>query len=303
MQTALISATNSDTIYVAGGVHTGTCVAVITLTKSITLSGGWDGAVGGLVVRDPAAYPTTLDGERARRVVYISGNITPTVDGFIVTRGNATTVYCPFVGGCSSIYVLEAHPVIAHDVITDNIVAVFTNASGYGGEMFLRDATRAIIHSNLITSNAASTAYWGFGGGMWIGGEGSGLQVSFNQVFSNAAKTANMYGEGGGIHSGPDEALIQGNVIAGNRTSSNAVIGRGAGLVQLYGSTRYPGNLVQGNAGPYAVHLYHNQARFEGNRVVDNNTVGGVCLESGAGAGPLLVNNVVASNWTCAVYA
>ncbi len=55
----------------AGGVYTGTGDAVITVTKSITLYAGWDGADSGPVERDPAAYPTTLDGENARRVVYI----------------------------------------------------------------------------------------------------------------------------------------------------------------------------------------------------------------------------------------
>ena len=34
---------NGDTIYVAEGTYTGTGAAVITITKSITLYGGWDG--------------------------------------------------------------------------------------------------------------------------------------------------------------------------------------------------------------------------------------------------------------------
>jgi len=75
LQTALAQATDGDTIYIATGTYTGTGDAVVIVTKSITLYGGWDGSPTGDVVRDPENYPTTLDGERQRRVVYISGNI------------------------------------------------------------------------------------------------------------------------------------------------------------------------------------------------------------------------------------
>ena len=89
LQTALDQATDGDAIYVAPGVYTGTGGAVITVTKSITLYGGWDGAGSGPVVRDPLAYPTTLDGEDQRRVVYIEPNLAPALDGFVITRGHS----------------------------------------------------------------------------------------------------------------------------------------------------------------------------------------------------------------------
>jgi hypothetical protein len=53
---------------------------VVTVTKSITLYGGWDGTTTTPPVRDPDAHPTTLDGEGVRRVVYISESISPTLD-------------------------------------------------------------------------------------------------------------------------------------------------------------------------------------------------------------------------------
>ena len=101
LQTALAQATDGDIIYLAEGRYTGTGAAVITLTKSITLHGGWDGAASGPVARDPDAHPTVLDGERKRRVVYITGNITPTLDGLIIANGNATglTAHCPIIAG------------------------------------------------------------------------------------------------------------------------------------------------------------------------------------------------------------
>jgi hypothetical protein len=302
LQTALGLAANGDTIYVAGGVYTGTGAAVITVTRSITLYGGWDGAGSGAVVRDPALYPTTLDGEAARRVVYISGNITPTLDGFIVTRGNATGLLtnCPSNSdGCGGgIFVRNAHPLILNNTITNNVAAITTTgnptvAIGHGGGLYLNGASRTVVRYNLIISNAGSTAYRGSGGGMYLSLSSDGVQVQFNQVLSNAATTTDAVGEGGGIYGGPNDALIQGNIIEGNQ-ANGAGAGPGAGLLQYSGSAHYLGNLVQGNYGSYAVFLQYSQARFEGNRVVDNVTGDGVCLMSGAGNGPTLVNNVVA---------
>jgi len=299
LQTALGLAANGDTIYVAGGVYIGTGAAVITLTRSITLAGGWSGNPDGSIRRDPAAYPTTLDGEWARRVVYISGNITPTLDGFVVTRGNATglTTTCSIgnAGGCGGgIFVRDAHPLILNNTITNNVAVTSTGTVGYGGGLYLLNGARAVIRYNLVISNAGSTAEGGRGGGMYLwGNEATGIQVQFNQVLSNAATTAaGVYGYGGGIWGGPNDTLIQGNVIAGNRTSSTGT-GSGAGLYDQYGSAHYLGNLVQGNTGGSAVELWYSLARLEGNRVVDNATNMGISLYD-SGDGPTLVNNVVA---------
>jgi len=309
LKTALGLATDGDTLYVAGGTYTGTGAAVITVTKSIALYGGWDGATTPPPMRDPALYPTTLDGEGARRVVTISGDITPTLDGFIVTRGNATglTAVCPSnPDGCGGgIFVRSAHPLIANNIITNNVAAITTTgnpvAIGYGGGLYLISAARAVISGNVIISNAGSTAYWGSGGGMYIGGSGSGMQIQSNQVLSNAATTTDAVGYGGGIWGGPDGALIQGNVIAGNRTNSAGTTGRGAGLFQYGGAAHYLGNQVQGNSGGCAVELLYSRAYFAGNRVVDNATTGGVCLINRSGNGPTLVNNVVARSGARAI--
>ncbi|MEA3396828.1 MAG: hypothetical protein U9R05_05145, partial [Chloroflexota bacterium] len=111
LQTALDNATGGDTIYVATGVYTGTGAAVVTVTQSITIYGGWDGIATTPPVRDPALYPSTLDGENGRRGVYISGDITPTMDGFIITGGNASNAAAdPGRGG--GIYSDGGSPVI-----------------------------------------------------------------------------------------------------------------------------------------------------------------------------------------------
>jgi len=302
LQTALDQAANGDTIYVAEGVYTGTGSAVITLTQSITLYGGWNGAVSFQIIRNPALYPSTLDGEGSRRVVYINEDITPTLDGFILANGNAAGLLADCPGnpdGCGGgIFVYSAHPIIVNNIITNNVAAVTTTgnptvAMGFGGGLYLTNADRAVISGNLIISNAASTAYWGSGGGLYLWGSASGAQVQFNRVLSNSATTTNAVGYGGGIYGGPDGALIQGNVVAGNRANGVGA-GSGAGLFQYGGLAHYLGNLVQENSGSTAVELWYSQAHFEGNRVVDNITAGGICLVERSGSGPVLVNNVVA---------
>jgi putative cofactor-binding repeat protein len=321
LQTALSQANDGDTIYVAEGIYTGTGTAVMTLTKSITLYGGWDGTSTGPVVRDRDAYPTILDGEMARRVVYISEAITPTLDGFIISRGNATglTANCHQVSGgnpdgCGGgIFVDSAHPMISNNVITNNIAAITTagyptSTTGYGGGLYLQYADRAVISGNLIISNTASTAFCGYGGGLHLHDYDSatGMRVEANQVLSNVATTKDVgCAWGGGIGGGPNGVLIQGNLVEGNR-SNGAGRGYGAGLYQWYGSAEYRGNIVRRNQGDHAVYLGFSRSRFEGNQVVDNATNAGVYLTYGSGGGPTLVNNIVArsgSQWSLSAAA
>ncbi len=300
LQAALTQASDGDTLYLARGVYTGTGAAVITITKSITLYGGWDGAASGPVVRDPVAYPTTLDGEGRRRVVGITGDITPTLDGFIVARGNGTGLTADCAGssnnpdGCGGgIFVYGAHPVIVNNVITNNVAAVGISdfRTSYGGGIYLRDASRAVIRGNVVISNVASTSDDGTGGGICLYGTGSGLVVEANQVINNVA--GRNTGWGGGIAGGPNGALIQGNRVEGNRTNA-AGTGYGAGLYQWFGFATYRDNLLRGNIGKHAVYLGHSNSRFEGNHILDNPTDTGLMLSYSSGPGAVLVNNVIA---------
>ena len=112
LQTALSQAVNGDTLYLAQGTYTGTGGAVITVTKNITFYGGWDGTTTTPVVRDPDTYSTTLNGEDLWQVVYISGNTSPTIDGFVITGGKA-----PDGGG---VCIHDASPIIQNNLITAN---------------------------------------------------------------------------------------------------------------------------------------------------------------------------------------
>jgi hypothetical protein len=206
---------------------------VITITNSIQLYGGWNGAASGSVVRNPTTHPTTLDGQRQRRVIRITGDVTPTIDGFIITRGDATglTSNCvdPNIAnpdGCGGgILVNAALPIISNNVITNNIAVITSTCNpcstimqGYGGGILLLNADRAIISGNVIISNAANLVSTGNGGGIAVVGSSQDQQIKANQVISNYA-TFSMVGLGGGIalESTTDSGLrIEDNWIQGN---------------------------------------------------------------------------------------
>ena len=311
VQQAVDVSNSGDEIRVATGVYTGVQVRsavtqVVYINKSVTIRGGY--TTTNWTTSYPITQPTVLDAQRQGRVLYISGNVTPTLDGFIVTRGNATGQFANCesdANGCGGgIFVYNAHPIIVNNVITNNVAAVTTSGyprtTGYGGGLYMNGATRAVISGNLIISNTAGTAHCGAGGGIYLftsGISNAGMQVLSNQVLSNTATTTNRScAWGGGIHGGPAGVLIQGNTIAGNRANGYGG-GQGAGILQWYGSATYLNNLVRGNLGSLssqAVYLGHSQSRFEGNRVLDNATSQGVQLEISDGGGPKLVNNVIA---------
>jgi nitrous oxidase accessory protein NosD len=248
---ALGLASDGDTIYVAQGTYTGSGGAVVTITHSITLYGGWDGAASGPVVRDPDAHPTTLDGEGQRRVVYISGNISPTVDGFTITGGNASNAPTD-AGWGGGIYGWGATPTIANNTITNNVAYTSTTNWGYGGGIYVSNTpSGAAITGNRVLSNVASTSYWGYGGGIYLEGAPS-AQVVNNVVLSNTASITGGLGYGGGI------ALSGGSgaIVADNRVESNiaqggpaASFGSEGGGIYCFGSddATINGNVVRYN--------------------------------------------------------
>ena len=222
LQTAIGLASDGQTIYLAEGIYTGDGGAVITVTKSIALYGGWDGGTTTPPVRDPDAHPTTMDGGGARRVVYISGNISPTVDGFTITGGNASNAPTG-AGQGGGIYSLGATPLIANNVITNNTAYTSTSSSGRGGGIYVANAPgAAVITGNQVLSNVASISYRGYGGGIYLGYAPAPLaQVVNNVVLSNTASITNGLGFGGGI------ALSgsSGTTLIGNRVEHNVAQG------------------------------------------------------------------------------
>jgi len=220
LQTALDQATDGDTIYVAVGAYTGTGGAVITVTKSITLYGGWDGAGSGPVVRDPLAYPTTLDGEEQRRVVYIEPNLAPTLDGFVITRGHSN-------GSGGGIYAKSTFSIIRNNQIIHNY------AANDGGAIFVNHGSAQIV-GNKIVSNTAN----------WAGGlriiNNADVSITGNEIISNLASNS-----GGGIYldcCGGTTPFVAQNFVAYNQGASS-----GGGVLVQATNARLENNILVGN--------------------------------------------------------
>ena len=292
LQTALSLAVTGDTIYVAGGVYTSSEAAVLKITRSITVYGGWDGTTSGSVVRDPQAYPTILDGENVRRVVYMSLLVSPTLEGLTLQQGNAAGqggdpgIPGADVGG--AVYAYDTSPTISN-------CRILSSTAGFGAGLALYKGTPTVANS-VIAGNVAIQSIGvftrGAGGGMLLY-QSAGV-VAGNLVANNVASGTQMYDGGGGLYLDGSTTLVRGNTIQGNRGPHN-----GGGMV-IYGSAAVvQGNTILNNTGGVGggVLLVSSPANFEANTILGN-----MALSMGGGFAIFdsvnftLTNNVVAQN-------
>lgn len=278
LQTALSIATDGDTLYIAQGTYTGSGGAVITLTKSITLYGGWNGSTTSPPVRDPDAHPTTIDGEGARRGVYIAGNITPTLHGLRITRGDAAGlggyVYYGTYDAGGGVYVITATVTLANNDI-------FSNTAPYGAGVFLGNSLGTLDH-NTILSNTATHA----GGGLFAY-EGAPTLIG-NAIISNTAPNI-----GGGLYLFSTAPRLLYNTIADNSTN---VFGGGVTVASC--SPIFTGNLVIGNKAKEGggIKLWYSHSSLTNNVIADNRaTISGSGLWIG-GSKPSLLHTTLARN-------
>jgi len=101
IQDAVDAANPGDEIRIATGVYTdvnvrprmditttGFFTQVVYLSKTLTLRGGY--TTTNWITPDLAANPTVLDAQEQGRVMYITGDISATVEGLRLTRGNGS---------------------------------------------------------------------------------------------------------------------------------------------------------------------------------------------------------------------
>jgi uncharacterized repeat protein (TIGR01451 family) len=325
VQYAVDVASHDDVIKVAAGVYTGVnsyggLAQVVYLSKTLTLRGGY--TTTNWTTADPVANPTTLDAEGQGRVLYITGPITPTIEGLRLTGGDATGRG----GGPSSndagggVFVTEAAPTIRNCVFYSNTAS--TVGWGYGGGLYLNYTDDATLSDNLVEGNIASTAEYGSGGGvylMWsdatlsgntiLGNVGSTAGTSIggglvlrlsaatltgNMVLSNTASTADQ-GYGGGVALSVSPATLTGNTVQGNIASS-ANIGEGGGLQIVGSEATLNDNTIAANVAGTALSTYYHEGGGliirQGSVVIMNrNTVEGnfaATVQRGLGGGLLV---------------
>jgi hypothetical protein len=307
-----------DVVKVAAGTYTGvsarprddvTADGVVTqavyLSKTLAIRGGYTTA--DWTTPDPEANPTTLDAQGQGRVLYITGDISPTIEGLRIIGGDSQamggTPWGDAAGG--GIYSINATTTVKNSW-------VISNHSAHGGGVWAYDSN-VTLSGNVVSSNTAES-----GGGLcldnsteWIGGHivwngpatlsgniisgntanwGGGLYLFYSDadVMGNAIIANRAFSNAGGVYLGPSAANLSGNSIVSNTASSD-----GGGLylesARKQGlPVKLTGNVVVSNsAGIYAggVEVTGGNAIIEGN-VFSANTAyggGGVVLVGGGG--------------------
>jgi hypothetical protein len=215
IQYVVDQANEGDEIRVAGGEYTGAnnhggLSQTVYISKTITVRGGY--TVTNWVDSDPEANPTTLDAEGQGRVFYITGVISPMVDGLMITGGDATGLGGSYfinhdTGG--GVYVISA-------TITLSDTLIFSNIADWGGGLYVRKGDANILNNRII-SNTTSSA----GGGVYF--EYSDGSLVGNDISYNIASS----GDGGGMHVFYGNVTLISNTFQANNTLSTLAPGGG----------------------------------------------------------------------------
>jgi parallel beta-helix repeat protein len=282
IQNAIDVAQPGDTIKVAAGVYNqvndhGGSPQVVYLDKSVTLIGGYTTAF--VEPPDRIGNPTIVNAQQQGRGIYITGEITPVVEGFRITGGKMPG-FGDFFGG--GIYVLTATATLRYNHIYDNY-------ANHGGGIYLKQSDASLRH-NVILSNTAEYS----GGGVYLSDSPATLEG--NDISQNSAGSA-----GGGLYLSWSDAVLENNVISHNSTTktSNA---RGAGLYLHWSNARLNNNVIESNSAPGSssgggLYLFYSWAQVQNNRIAHNTagfgSGGGIFLQDSAAS---LLGNTVISN-------
>ncbi len=211
IQTAVDASTlPADVVKVAGvcaGINTrGGARQVVYLDKTVTIRGGYSYSPANWTTSDPAANPTTLDAQGRGRVLYITGNINPTVEGLRITGGDADGLGGPYhslfrVDAGGGIYIISAAAIVSNNW-------VFSNTACDGGGLYLQ-WSGATLNGNTVTTNTAN----GSGGGLSL--LDSAATLSGNTIAANIT-----YGYGGGLRLDFSDATLINNIVADNRADA-----------------------------------------------------------------------------------
>lgn len=239
LQEAVDLAKDGDTVYVTGGSYRGGGAAVVSISKGITLAGGWDGEPSGDVVVDPTLYFTVIDGEGERRGIYVGGfgSSFPkpwvTLKGITVVSGSASGL-----GGAVSpagadagggIYAIGANLVVDRCVVEGSRAG--STRDGAGGGLYAAN-TDLVVRDSAFRRNTASAAGRGYGGGIAVSG-GTTVRLSRLQVEENVA-SATSQGIGGGVYLLGGAPELSDSVVRGNTGSAGegeyGLAGKGGGI-------------------------------------------------------------------------
>jgi len=315
VQYAVDVADEGNTIKVATGVYTGTSSrsaplgysgpTVITqavyITKSLILRGGY--TTTNWIVSNPDANPTVLDAQKQGRVVFIAGDISPTIEGFRIIGGEAANLggqpeYTDDNDAGGGVYILTATANLVNNTIMSNTVTFDQGYARNGGAGLYLAYSKATLDNNNITYNVTTP-----GSGMNAGNGGGLLLYKSNAMLTGNLVSQNTAALGGGFYLKESAPILISNTISSNTAS----YGAGGGLYLLNGGALLTGNLIISNTVGFGngggLSLSESADTLIGN-IVSGNWAGGAFGTGGGGglnlyrSSPLFMRNAINHNRT-----
>jgi uncharacterized repeat protein (TIGR01451 family) len=315
VQYAVDIADEGNTIKVAAGVYTSTSSrsaplgysgpTVITqavyITKSLMLKGSY--TTTNWITSNPNANPTVLDAQKQGRVVFIAGDISPTIEGFRIIGGEAADLggqpeftFDNDAGG--GIYILTATANLVNNTIMSNTVTFDQGYARNGGAGLYLAYSKATLDGNNIIYNVTTP-----GSGMNAGNGGGLLLYKSNAMLTGNLVSQNTANCGGGFYLKESAPILISNTISCNTAS----YGAGGGLYLSNSGALLTGNLIISNTVGYGngggLSLYESGGSLVGNIVSGNWAQGAFGVSGGGGldlyrSSPLFMRNAINHNRT-----
>ncbi|MBN2355942.1 hypothetical protein JXO59_07500, partial [candidate division KSB1 bacterium] len=269
LQQAIDAAQSGDEILIASGAYTGVhtvgeLTQLVYISKTVSLQGGF--TVTNWITPYPEDNKTILDAQAQGTVLHITGDISPTIDNFYITGGDASE------GG--GIYVNQAKVNITNNRIYSNTASekgggiylyqcngnlsgnvIVSNTSKNGGGIYLVKSP-ATLDKNEIVSNTAQI----WAGGLYLISSNATLvnnNISFNKSQGDAA---------GGM------GLIESDaILTGNRIMYNDADLSGGAMYMNYSDAVLEKNVIANNGAHNGVFLWHSDASLNSNIFTRNN--------------------------------
>ncbi len=241
-----------DVVKVASGTYTRVNdYEVVYVSKTVTIRGGYTST--NWTTSYPITQPTTLDAQGQGHVIYIMGDISPTVEGLRITGGEKGGLYfySPNDGG--------------QITLISNTFVANTDASSYGGGAELDTimipgsgpGTTAILIGNTFMTNTASSQ----GGALWS-------TVHSITLVGNSF-VANSSGFGGVMYVDAHTIMLISNTFKSNTaTSTGGALFLRVGDVLMNSNTFVDNTASWGGGAVYAIASY--TAVFSRNSFIAN---------------------------------